>query len=50
MTYLDEILDLIDHHDDFTRGDLQGRVEATVLNLLNGNHTTMLEKILTMGA
>jgi len=33
--YSEEILEVIDCRDDFTRGDLQGAVEAIVLNILN---------------
>jgi hypothetical protein len=50
MMYSSEILNIIDHQDELPRGDLQGMVEAVILNLLNGNHKTMLEKILKMGA
>jgi hypothetical protein len=50
IMYSNEILDLMDERDEFTRGDLQGVVEAIVLNLLNGNHKSRLEKILKMGA
>jgi hypothetical protein len=50
MMYSDRILEIIDNRDEFTRGDLQGQLEAIVLNLLNGNHQDMMEKILQMGA
>jgi len=30
----DEILELIDNQDDYTRSDLQGRVSAIVMNIL----------------
>ena len=30
-----EILDLIDHRDDYTRSDLQGVVSAQVIKILN---------------
>jgi hypothetical protein len=50
MMYSDRILEIIDNRDEFTRGDLQGQLEAIVLNLLNGNHQDMMEKILKMGA
>ena len=30
----DEILEIIDHRDDFTRSDLQGAVQAKVINIL----------------
>ena len=33
--YSEEILELIDCRDDFTRGDLQGAIEAIVLNILS---------------
>ena len=49
MMYSSQILEVIDNRDDFPRGDLQGVVEAIVLNLLNGNHQSMYEKISKMG-
>ena len=33
--YSDEILEVVDCRDDFTRGDLQGAIEAIVLNILS---------------
>lgn len=33
--YEDEILDIIDHADEFTRSDLQGVVSALVMKILN---------------
>ena len=30
----DEILEIIDHREDFTRSDLQGAVQAKVINIL----------------
>lgn len=50
MTYSDRFLDIIDNRDEFPRGDLQGAVEAIVLELLNGNHKPMVEKIINIGA
>ena len=32
--YEEEILELIDEQDDYTRSDLQGRVTAIVMNIL----------------
>lgn len=32
--YSNEILDIIDHRDDYPRGDLQGIVEALVMKML----------------
>lgn len=34
--YVDEILDVVDHADDFTRSDLQGVVEALVRKIMQG--------------
>lgn len=40
--YEDKILDLIDNRDDFTRSDLQGVVQALVLNILaKGSEVTV---------
>jgi hypothetical protein len=33
--YANEILEVIDNQDDYTRSDLQGRVDAIVMNILN---------------
>lgn len=33
--YEDEILDIIDHRDEFTRGDLQGVVSALVMKIMD---------------
>ena len=33
--YSEEILEVIDCRDDFARGDLQGAIEAIVLNILS---------------
>ena len=33
--YENEILEVIDNQDEYTRSDLQGRVGAIVLNILN---------------
>ena len=35
LKYSDRILEVIDQRDDFTRGDLQGAIEAIVLEILN---------------
>jgi hypothetical protein len=35
MKYSDEILAVIDHRDEYTCGDLQGRIEAIALSNLN---------------
>ena len=35
LKYSDEILEVIDHNDQFTRGDLQARIEAIVLTIMN---------------
>jgi hypothetical protein len=35
MKYEDEFLELIDHQDDYTRSDLQGRCTVIVMNILN---------------
>lgn len=32
--YSDEILEVIDNQEEYTRSDLQGRVEAIVMNIL----------------
>jgi hypothetical protein len=32
--YSDKILEIIDNQDNFTRGDLQGAVEAVVMNII----------------
>jgi hypothetical protein len=32
--YSDKILDIIDNRDEFTRGDLQGAIEAIVLTII----------------
>lgn len=34
LNYENEILDLIDHRDEFTRGDLQAAVEALVKRIM----------------
>jgi len=34
VKYEEEILELIDNQGEYTRGDLQGRVEAIVFNIL----------------
>ena len=34
LKYSDEILEVVDHQNEFTRSDLQGRIEAIVLNIL----------------
>lgn len=34
--YENEILDLIDHRDEFTRSDLQGAVQALVMKIMAG--------------
>lgn len=36
MAYSDEILDIIDHKDDYTRSDLQGVVEALTSKIMKG--------------
>jgi hypothetical protein len=33
--YEDEILEVVDNQDEFTRSDLQGAIEAIVLKILN---------------
>jgi hypothetical protein len=33
--YSDEILEVIDHRDEFTSGDLRGVIEAIVLNIVS---------------
>jgi len=34
MKYSDTILEIIDHQEEFTRGDLQGGIEAVVMTIL----------------
>ena len=34
LKYSDEILEVVDNQNEFTRSDLQGRIEAIVLNIL----------------
>jgi hypothetical protein len=34
--YENEILEVIDNQDDYTRSDLQGRISAIVLNIMRG--------------
>lgn len=35
LKYSDDILEVADNRDNFTRGDFQGAIEAIVLNILN---------------
>jgi hypothetical protein len=35
--YENEILEVIDNKDDYTRSDLQGRISAIVLNIMRGH-------------
>jgi hypothetical protein len=35
MKYSDEILDLVDNQDEYTRSDLQGRSEAIILCVIH---------------
>ena len=34
LSWSDEILDVIDHADEYTRGDLQGVIEAIVMKII----------------
>jgi len=34
MKYSDDILEIVDNQEEFTRGDLQGAIEAVVMNIL----------------
>jgi hypothetical protein len=34
LNYSDKILDIVDNRDEFTRGDLQGAIEAIVLTII----------------
>jgi hypothetical protein len=34
LKYSDKILDIVDNRDEFTRGDLQGAIEAIVLTII----------------
>jgi len=36
LKYSDKILEVFDHREDMTRGDLQGAIEAIMLGILSG--------------
>lgn len=46
--YSDKILDIIDNLEEFTRGDLQGAIEAQMMMIISEAQKLLLEKHLTI--
>lgn len=42
--YSSKILEIFDSREEFTRGDLQGAIEAIVLALLRGDHHPIIKQ------
>ena len=41
LNYSDKILEIIDNREDFTRGDLQGAVEAVIMNIITESKNSL---------